>query len=61
MKNKLNCVYLKHLLKKNMHKGFTQSELLFVIVITRVMPAIIMPCVLHHHNLQQTQVSLRTK
>lgn len=58
MKNKLNCVYLKHLLKKTINKGFTRTELLFVIVMTGVMPAIIMPCVLHHHNLQQTQVSL---
>lgn len=61
MKNKLKCVYLKHLLKKTINKGFTQTELLFVIVMTGVMPAIIMPCVLDHYNLQQTQVSLRTK
>lgn len=58
MKNQLTCVNLKHLLKNNQNRGFTRTELLFVIVMTAVMPALIMPCVLHHHKLHETQISL---
>ncbi len=58
MKNKLKCVYLKHLFNKNLNRGFTRTELLLVIVMTGFMPALIMPCILHHHDLHKTQIYL---
>lgn len=58
MKTQLNGVYLKQFLKKNLNRGFSLTELLLVIVMTGVMPAIIMPYVLHHANLHEAQISL---
>lgn len=55
MKKKLNTSYLQGLVKKTANKGFTLTELLVVIVITGVMPAIVMPFLLNHYDLRQQQ------
>lgn len=58
MKNKLNCKYWQRLSLKNLKTGFTLTELIIVIVIIGIMPAIIMPCVWHHYYPRQEQAKI---
>lgn len=58
MKTKVNPSYLQSLSKENENKGFTLTELLIVIVITGIIPAIVMPLFLNHYNFDQAQITL---
>lgn len=46
MKSQQNYHYLKPLARQNLKRGFTLTELLIVIVITGITPAIVMPWLL---------------
>lgn len=62
MKNQLNFNRRQNLLKKNfqqnLNKGFSLSELLIVILITGIIPAAIVPCLVFHYQLHEQQISL---
>lgn len=47
--------YQKHFqfLRQRKNKGFTLNELIIVVAITGVIPAIVMPVVWNHYNTQQ--------
>lgn len=60
MKNNLYYSYLKPWCKKNLTRGFTLSELMIVIVVTGLLPAVVMPWYLNHYDLRpQQKVSVK--
>lgn len=53
MKVQPNLPHRIGLVKRNNQKGFTQVELLIVIIITGVIPAIATPVLVNHYDYQQ--------
>ncbi len=56
MKSKLKYSYSQILNNKKRITGFSLTELLFVLVITGVIPAVVMPLLLHHYEVHQQQL-----
>lgn len=60
MKVQPNLPHRIGLVKRNNQKGFTQVELLIVIIITGVIPAIATPVLVNHYDYQQISRSSRS-
>lgn len=48
--------YSQSLAKKSGKKGFTLTELLLVVVVTAILPAVTIPFVLDHYNLRASDL-----
>jgi prepilin-type N-terminal cleavage/methylation domain-containing protein len=57
MKGKSNSNHLLCARKRNNQKGFTQVELLIVILITGIIPAIVTPPLVNHYDSQKISQS----